>query len=404
MNKLLKILVKFKIFFLFLSGVVIFDCSTAQTSKDNPLEIKDISVNAVANRAPKENEEQVNLELLGIMNEDNLNQDIDYKWYVEFLKPDIKEDATTLLYSNEDYDDKQLIESNNNYFIEVSNSNPLNALLSLYKAGYYKITLQAYYNNEIKASSVIIKSGEPKLPNLLVKVNIPESKDIQADNFKGKFYLKFNNETIELNAKVIKDQWFDTGIQINPFLSFNIRALTHLIDLEKNKPASNNSEDDSLKYLIDNEEEEITSYPIILKNVINSKLFITKNKEIIWKEGDTYISFLIWKEADSISDRFQYIEKILNESNKSLSINFNNTYLAKIFVGSFGYKPDLNDYFIYFGPEGTNIDELDPNQKREIPALPFGYLIGKLGKEGKVFPIGETFSYEVKEFNKNLSF
>ena len=68
-------------------------------------------------------------------------------------------------------------------------------------------------------------------------------------------------------------------------------------------------------------------------------------------------------------------------------------YLAKIFIGSMGHRVIPNNYYVYFGPEGLDSPELDPKNNRDFPTLPYGFLIGKLGKNGKPFPIGNRYSY-----------
>ena len=402
MKKLTKFLLKIKIVPLLSLIIVLFSCSASQTSKDASIEINDISVAAAENRVPKENSSQVNLELNGIMNENNTNQDVEYSWFVEYLKLDIANDKGISFTSENNTTIGKLEKTSSNFFIEISSSNHLNALLSVYNEGYYRVTLQASKTDEIREKSVIIKIGDPALPHLFIKNNIPDVKESVKNDFKGRYYLKYNNNITKLDAGQIKDDWYDTNIEINPFLSFNIEILTHLIADENSKPQE--LKNDNLKYQINGEENIISINPIVLENIENGKLQISKNKDIVWKEGNFYISFLIWKEGDSSSDRFQHVERIINESNKNIFINLNNVYLAKIFTGSFGLKNENSSYFIYFGPEGTNMNELDPNNLRDIPSLPFGYLLGRLGENGNTFALGSSFSYSAKELEQILSF
>ena len=236
MKKLTKFLLKIKIVPLLSLIIVLFSCSASQTSKDASIEINDISVAAAENRVPKENSSQVNLELNGIMNENNTNQDVEYSWFVEYLKLDIANDKGISFTSENNTTIGKLEKTSSNFFIEISSSNHLNALLSVYNEGYYRVTLQASKTDEIREKSVIIKIGDPALPHLFIKNNIPDVKESVKNDFKGRYYLKYNNNITKLDAGQIKDDWYDTNIEINPFLSFNIEILTHLIADENSKP------------------------------------------------------------------------------------------------------------------------------------------------------------------------
>ena len=135
------------IFKYFLSIFIVFlfiTCSTVEKD-DPPIVIKDINISKAENKAPKESDFQIDLELSALMDEDNLYQDIDYRWIVEDLKMDI------LDFNRDVFDRTSDLFFNNYkrgvYFIDVSKER-LKSLLSLYVAGYYKITLVASNINE----------------------------------------------------------------------------------------------------------------------------------------------------------------------------------------------------------------------------------------------------------------
>jgi hypothetical protein len=189
MKVILRILAAFILF------SILFSCATSSSSDENaPIDIKNISILEVENRAPKESDYQVEIELTGNMSSKNANQDIDYQWNVEYLNLDIRNEK-----QNDSTDDSFNLELVNNfleghYFLEVSN-NPLKSLLSIYKPGYYKITLKAYNEKEKKSHTILLKIGEPELPNLFVKVNIPEREKYVSEDFKGNIYLNITNKT-----------------------------------------------------------------------------------------------------------------------------------------------------------------------------------------------------------------
>ncbi len=395
------------------------NCSTPQHDEKKDVEVNDITINEVSNRTPVVNLNQVDLELLASVNEENFKQDIEYNWEVEYLKLDIESDSS--LYTSNNVQNKENSLTNKYlegyYLLDVSKKNPLNALLSIYQEGFYRVTLKTSGSSNLKEYSVVVKIGEPPLPNLFVKVNIPKLDKLNKSDYIGKFYFSINNNELddseihELNATEMQDKWFNTGLIINPFDSFNIVAGTHVLNdnLKSIVSALNNknfSEFDSITYSLDNSElENISLTPLIIKGNNHNNFKIKKSGTKSWLKGDVYISLLTWKDDNSKYDKFIYSKKILNSFNTQFIANLKGVYLSKVFIGSFGHKVPYNNYYIYFGPEGTNLDELDPNNNREYPGLPYGYLLGRLGNDGKVFPISNNFKYETnKKIIKVLSF
>jgi len=382
-----------------------FSCSSEGTNNEaKPINIKNISLTYVEDRAPRESDFQVEIELAGILGEENINQDIDFSWQIEYLDLDINKENI-----NSNPDNTSDMQFFNNYlagyyFLEVS-KNPINSLLSIYKPGYYKVTFTASNAKETKDKTVILKIGDIEIPELFVKINIPKYNYSNETDYKGKFYLNIENnknysidsdKIIGIKAKDIMDDWYGTGYCINPYLSFNITAGTHLIDTEPAILSSVGNESleefDIITYSYKNNEDTVTA-PIILKNINNTgAVSINKKGSKPWKDGNLYVSYLSWLNIDN-KDQFNYSENIINKDNKHISYNLDNTYLAKIFIGSLGHRVLPNNYFVYFGPDGIDSQELDPKNKRDLPYMPYGYLIGKLGKNGKTFAIGSRYSY-----------
>jgi hypothetical protein len=415
---------KTKLRLLFISTIIFYlliNCSTPHTDeeeKDTEV-VDDIMINEVSNKVPVENSEQIDLELLAILSDENSKSKVDYTWYVEYLKLDIENSSSTS--TNIDYsEDNDLLISKyleGYYFLESSKKNPSNALLSIYKDGFYKVTLKTSNNNNKEEYSVVIKVGEPVLPNLFVKVNIPKMNKLSKNSYVGEFYLKkipedqLNNSSFyELNAQEMMDDWYDTGIIINPFEPFKIIAGTHILNNSSQNISSviNNkdlSDYDSIVYSFNSDEiKNISLCPLIVKGNNYNKILINKTGSASWLMGNLYISFLMWKDDNTEYDKFIYLKREINQHNTKISVNLNGTYLTKVFIGSFGHKIPFNNYYIYFGPEGSNLDELDPRNKREYPGLPYGFLLGKLGEDGTVFPISNQFNYETKQILKVLSF
>ncbi|MBP7554493.1 MAG: hypothetical protein KA885_13785 [Spirochaetes bacterium] len=398
---------KITCFFIFI--FILLSCSTNEDDNDAPLEIKDISINEVIDRVPKVGIYQTDVELFAQLNEKNLEQDIFYEWFVESVELDIQrinsiedipqkdEPATTI----------KKIESKN-YFLEVG-KNPLNVLLSVYKQGYYKVSLVATNLEETTEKSVLLKIGEPEIPHLFLKFNIPKTKDLSADNFRGEFFIQVINDNkitknakiISINARDINSGWFDASIDINPLFSFGVNAGTHLVKDEESINLCSLGRNgmptgyDGLKYdIADILGKDVFISPILLKNINNNSIFkIYKTGDKNWSSGVIYLSLLMWGYDDEGKDEFTFVENSVTAQNKEITNYLNNKFLAKAFIGSIGHKAPLNDYYIYFSPEGLDSEELDANKKREFSSLPYGCLIGKLGENGVSFPIGSKYVY-----------
>lgn len=397
-KKCFKNVLYFIIYLIFILFLV--SCTADKVEENLKIKIQKIVFNEVQNRAPKENEFQFEFELFGIVADENLKQDIQYKWIVEYLNLEIFNN-NHFIYNNDNSSDiyNTNLNSKSNYFIDVSN-NPLNALLSVYKSGYYKITLQASNVKEIEEYSIILKVGEPVFPELFIKFNIPRNDKFISDDFKGNLFLTArNNEKIsdiKLEARDIKDKWFSTGIRLNPFYFINIKSGSHKLDNKNYDLTSlifDNNPSDYINYTVNKKDFPVTTMPIVLNNINQeTNITIKKSGNIKWIEGEIFVGFLKWTLNDQ-EDEFNYFERILNKENQMISTKLNGEYLVKIFIGSIGHRVNPNNYFIYFGPEGTNIEELDPKNQREINSLPYGYLIGKLSSSEKIFPIGKEFYY-----------
>lgn len=447
------------IILLLISFIIFLSCSTNEKEEEKPIVIENIELLPSLNRTPKVNYFQTDVELMAKMSADNLNQDIFYEWEIEEIKIDIQSNLTSLnlnqdknklnnkkiikddtlnstsnikdLSSEEQKYNKiknekendlpnisdivlQKEDKNPNYYLYLSN-NPLNCMLSIFKAGYYKITLRAMNTKEIKEKSIILKVGETLVPELFLKLNIPplkqnidNSNDQNKEFIKGKIYIQIQDD-FEQNEKIVKIEgknfingWYNTHIKINPFYSFIITAGTHVVKDEDNtlyilslgKSKLPVGYDSIYFDFLDKKMNTITTSPIVLKNFQkNSLLSIYKKGTKKWEEGDIYLTYLIWGLNSENKEEFLFYEKVLNEKDKSINTYLDNKFLVKIYIGSIGVISKNNNFFIFFSPEGLSTDELDTKKEREISGLPFGYLLGKLGEDGKIFPIGYTYTY-----------
>jgi hypothetical protein len=391
--------------------IFLFSCSTDTKSSNEPINIKNILIEKSSNRMPRESEFQVDLELKAIVSDTNLKQDIQYKWIIEYVKLDIKDDLTGDISSTGS-------KTSNYFFIDVD-KNPLNAILSVYKEGYYKISLSASNVSDTKFYSIMVRIGDPIFPNLYVKFNLPKLKKANKTDFKGQFYIGLNNgkykskmNITEIKADDVLDGWYKTGMTVNPFESFYMETGTHVIDGKPQYICSINKKDipkevDNLVYDFQGiKEKQISSSLLVIKDInANSILTIYNNGKDKWDRGEMFLSCLAWGYDENGKDQFLYFENKLNNANRIITNYLNKKYLVKIFIGSIGIKLFNNDYYIFFGPEGIESDEFDSQKQRDIPGLPYGYLIGKLGENGTEFPIGNGYSYvysdNIKIYSQN---
>ena len=383
---------------------VLFCCSTSEEDEEAPIQLQGITMTSAVSRAPSESAYQQDVEFFLKVSEKNLKQDISYTWYVEEVEMDIR------LPENEDdltADDYTAATKSGSYFIEKS-GNPLDVMISFYKEGFYKVTVVAGNLIETQQKSVIIKVGEPEFPTLQYKFNFPQT-DLTADDFAGGFYCSYtgaaddesNDVVTFVPARDIAAGWFDTKIHFNPFSSFSITTGTHVVEYNKSQhivSLGNNSllaGVDGLYYDTDKTKmNDILISPVLLKNIKSDWTFkIYRKGSAVWTDGTVRVSSLMWGTDEHDNPVFESVDNVLDSEHTSLTIALHSKFLAKMFIGSMGYKVPNNEYRVYFSPDGIDSNEFDIKKEREYPGLPYGHLIGRLGRTGKTFPIGVGYSY-----------
>ena len=92
----------------------------------------------------------------------------------------------------------------------------------------------------------------------------------------------------------------------------------------------------------------------------------------------------------------KFLHTMIRVTNLEQSIEFYTKVLGMTVLNRFENR-DYRYTLVFVGyknqPDGTNIEELDPKNQREFTSLPYGYLLGRLGEEGKPFPIGLNYTY-----------
>ena len=393
-----------KFFIAFLTVFVLFCCSTSEEDEDAPIQLLSIKMTPATSRTPNESAYQQDVEFFLQVSEKNLKQDIVYHWYVEEVELDIKLPQTE---DDESADAYTQATKSGSYFIEKS-GNPLDVMISFYKEGFYKVSVVAGNLIETQQKAVIIKVGEPKFPTLQYKFNFPQT-DLTADDFAGGFYCSYtgaeddasNDEITFVPAKDIAADWYDTGIRFNPFSSFSITTGTHIVEYNKTKHIVSLGKNsllagvDGLYYDTDKTKmNDILISPVLLKNIKSDWTFkIYRKGSAVWTDGAVRVSSLMWGTDEHNNPVFESADDVLDSEHLSLSIALHSKFLAKMFIGSMGYRVPNNEYRVYFSPDGIDSNEFDIKKEREYPGLPYGHLIGRLGNTGKTFPIGVEYSY-----------
>src|SRR4030042_7080252 len=78
--------------YIFIFILFLINCTADKVEENLKINIQKIVFNEVQNRAPKENEFQVEFELFGIVADETLKQDIQYNWIIEYLNLEIFND------------------------------------------------------------------------------------------------------------------------------------------------------------------------------------------------------------------------------------------------------------------------------------------------------------------------
>ena len=206
------------------------------------------------------------------------------------------------------------------------------------------------------------------------------------------------DDLYEFNLKDLSSDWYATSVFLDPYLSFGVDAgsyvatdgkYLHLGNVTKGGYSSGNIRYDYK----DDKGLTLKNSPLILNKFKTNTVFSIYKDGIKWFKGELSVNSLIWGNDDDGNDTFTYSEEFIDNNNPKIVTYFDNKYLAKIFVGSVSYKISKERYYVSFGPEGTDMEELDLAKKRDFTGLPFGYLLGKVGIGGTPFPIGNSYYY-----------
>lgn len=342
---------------------------------------------------PTETEDQMNVELAVNLDQFTILQDIETTWSVEKLKYDVKEYSLDIGIDETD---------DTGYYLEPG-KNGTTAYVALYDEGSYRIKYSVTNFIDMKTMEFIIINGTPDYPELHVALNIPENDDDQSSDYTGTFDIEVGScDTTSdllshtLATEKLSDGWFNTGIKINPMEPFFINAGMRVKKVGDkdgvivNDPAkiisvkSGGSVVSVFNDQIDIDPASSTVISLVdVKRIPLNNLFYVVN---YWGN-------------DGKREYYKYkIDKVAG-SDLPVYVKFDGVgvYLAKMFIGNIGVKVNDTDSFVYFTTDGVRTASVDPKIRRPYPGVSFGHLIGKLGIDGRVFPIGANFSYKITQ-------
>lgn len=390
----------------FLPIILLFaQCSLEKNEENLTAGIKKIDFKEVVNRTPKENEFQVDFEINAVVTDQTRQMIAQYQWVVEYLNLEEMIGANYFALNSSSSIMNAGRFKSGYYFLDVSTANPLNALLTTYKEGYYKVTFIVTTSKEIKEESIIIKVGNPDLPELYVKLNLPVLDKLGVNDFKGMLLLQIRNSVntykLQFSTYEIAKSWYKTGIKIDPFSLIEIKSATHkLADKEESFAfiKFDGSTDDYISALVSGKKLERVKAPLSFSSndTVGSVLF-KKEGELNWLDGKIFFALLEWG-VDRNNSTFVYSEKVLNANNKTVNFEISTSKTSKLFFGSLGHKVIPSGYFVFFTPEGVVVDELDPKGIRDVSTLPYGYLIAKFDNSNSIFGIGSSFVYTFSSY------
>lgn len=385
----------------FLILIVFFSCSGSTESETAALNIEEL-VPVVVNNLPKETAEQVNVEVSARLDQAALGQEIIRRWELEKLNLDIRKKDLSV----EEGAELEEIDRRS-FFVDESEKYPDKIVTTLYEPGYYKVKYTLTNFVEEKVEELIIKNREPVCPELYVSLNIPFNPKDSSDDYFGDFHLSAGNidltaDFVKINFKDMMNGWYNTGIVVDPMKQFTVNSGIHV---EKKIKETEKITKEFIAFSdliqISNREKEVffvTDQLDIRKNNLGFSVnFINSDGGKTQYSFDScfYYSILTWGTKDGKPFFDTSFESLKNADFPfSLERRNNDVSLMSMFIGTAGIRLRHYGYAVCFSSEGIRSESIDPRGERPYPTLPYGYMLGKLGEKGTVFPIGKHFINE----------
>ena len=395
------------IFLIFIFVIFIFACSSEKESENSDFGVKGLT--PYFNKINEENNE-VQIDIRADLTDQTFMQELFQNWTVEKISLENYDFSSAFLDKKaENINEK----SNNNDFIYENKNNESDKISAIfYKPGYYKVTYSITDLIETQKKELILKIGEVDIPELYFMLNIPnEEKDLSND-YIGNFEILAGNidvtaDYIDVKLSDIKTNWFNSKIKIDTTKQFVINSgVSSTVKNKKNEILSTDfvafsdfiqiKGKDSFAYL-NNEEIDITDSPVEVS--IKKQLF--EEDVFYYTKNQFYFSNLNFFEENEGKQLFESSYGILELGKMpyKFGITAGNVISSSLFIGTSGIYFKKSNYTVCFSTEGIISDVVDSDGKRPYPTYPYGYLFGRLGKSGRVFPVGKYFFSDLRKLD-----
>lgn len=284
-----------------------------------------------------------------------------------------------------------------------------------YKPGYYRISYSITDYVDTQKKDLILKIGDVDIPELYFLLNVPTNDEDVSDDYIGYFEISANNidvtaDYIDIKLADLRKSWYNSKIKIDSMKQFVINSGIH-VDTKNEKGEIISKE---FMYISDfiqlqgkdssvffnNEEINLTNYPI---EVLMKKRSFASNMENVFYSTKNSIYFSLLKFFEEAEGKCffesSYDTFDLQRFPYKFEKNGKNIVSSSLFVGTAGIHFRKSNYTVCFSSDGIISEVVDSDKKRPYPAYPYGYLFGRLGKNGRVFPVGKYFLSELKKID-----
>lgn len=399
-----------RIFLFFISIIFISACSSEEDKEKSGFGVKNIT--PYFSEIDTESNE-VKFEFQANLNDNTYSQDFSQNWEIEKISLENYE-----FYSqNLDKDVRKLDnKSANTDFIHESKNDDLSKVSAIfYKPGYYKISYSITDYVDTQKKDLILKIGDVEIPELYFLLNVPtENKDV-SDDYIGHFEILAKNidmtaDYIDIKLADLRKSWYNSKIKIDSMKQFVINCGIS-VDTRNKKGEILSKEfmgisdfiqiqgKDSYAFF-NNEEINLTNYPI---EVLIKKHFSGSNAENIFYSTKNPLYFSILNFFREVEGKYffesSYNTFDLQHFPYKFEKNGKNIVSSSLFVGTAGIHFKKSNYTVCFSSDGIISEVVDSDKKRPYPTYPYGYLFGRLGTTGRVFPVGKYFLSELKKID-----
>ena len=399
------------IFLFFACIIFILACSSEENKEKNDFGVKNIT--PYFSGIDTESNEII-FEFQANLNDKTYSQDFFQSWEMEKISLEKYE-----FYSSQNMDeDLRVLENKliDSYFIPESQNDVLSKISAVfYKPGYYKISYSITDYVDIQKKDLILKIGDVDIPELYFLLNVPACDEDVSDDYMGHFEISANNidmtaDYIDIKLADFKKSWYNSKIKIDSLKQFVINSGIH-VDTKNEKGELVSKEfmgisdfiqiqSKDLSVFFNNEEINLTNSPIEVS--IKKQLPVFNTENIFYStKNSIYFSILKFFEKAEGKPLFEssYDTFDLRQFPYKFEKNGKNIVSSSLFVGTAGIRFEKSNYTVCFSSDGIVSEVVDADKKRPYPAYPYGYLFGRLGENGRVFPVGKYFLSELKKID-----